>query len=57
MALTRADIIEMPADETSGAMPWYPHIVTWVEAEIAGLTDEQLDFHDPSPERLSLIHI
>ena len=51
MALTRADIIEMPADETSGAMPWYPHIVTWVEAEIAGLTDEQLDFHDPSPER------
>ena len=51
MALTRADIIEMPADETSGAMPWYPHIATWVEAEIAGLTDEQLDFHDPSPER------
>ena len=51
MALTRADIIEMPADETSGAMPWYPHIATWGEAEIAGLTDEQLDFHDPSPER------
>ena len=51
MALTRPDILEMPTEETSGAMPWYPHIASWVEAEIAGLTDDQLDFHDPSPER------
>ena len=51
MALTRSDILEMPTEETSGAMPWYPHIASWVEAEIAGLTDDQLDFHDPSPER------
>lgn len=51
MALTRSDILEMPTEETSGAMPWYPHIASWVEAEIVGLTDDQLDFHDPSPER------
>ena len=51
MALTRPDILEMPTEETSGAMPWYPHIVSWVEAEIAEMTDEQLDFCDPSPER------
>ena len=50
MALTRSDILEMPTEETSGAMPWYPHIASWVEAEIEGLTDDQLDFHDPSPE-------
>ena len=50
MALTRSDILEMPDSPESGAMPWYPHIAEWVEAELAGLSDDQLDFHDLAPE-------
>ncbi|MBM37028.1 MAG: hypothetical protein VX963_08840 [Actinomycetota bacterium] len=51
MALTSVEILEMPLDESSGAMPWYSHIVDWVELEISGLSDTQLDFHDPSPDK------
>jgi len=51
MALTDPNILEMPTSSESGAMPWYPHIVDWVEAEIAGLSDDQLDFHNTAPEK------
>ena len=51
MAVTDPKILEMPADPTLGAMPWYRHIVDWASAETLGLSDEQLDFHDSSPEK------
>lgn len=51
MALTSPDILEMPVSPATGAMPWYQHIVDWVEAEAAGLSTDQLDFHDGSPEK------
>jgi len=51
MALTDPEILEMPTSPKSGAMPWYAHIVDWVEAEIADLSDAQLDFHDMSPDK------
>jgi hypothetical protein len=41
----------MPEARDIGAMPYYPHLVTWVKAEVAGLTDAQLDFHDQHPDR------
>ena len=45
------DIVEMPDDLSVGAMPPYRRIVGWVRAEVDGLTGDQLDFDDPSPER------
>lgn len=51
MAHVSPDILEMPTDAGPGTMPWYPHIGDWVRAEIAGLTDEQLDFDDQAPDR------
>ncbi len=51
MALVDPNILEMPADPTSGAMPYYPHLVTWDEAEVEGLTEAQLDFDDVHPDR------
>jgi hypothetical protein len=51
MALTDPNILEMPQDPSSGAMPWYHSIVDWVEAETLVLSREQLDFHDSSPKK------
>ena len=51
MALTDPTILEMPEDPTIGAMPYYPHLMMWVKAEIEGLTDAQLDFDDSHPDR------
>jgi len=50
MAFVDHDIVEMPADESVGAMPPYRRLIGWIETEIAGLTDDQLDFDDLSPE-------
>lgn len=50
MAFVDQDIVEMPADEAVGAMPPYRRIIDWIETEVAGLTDEQLDLDDLSPE-------
>ena len=51
MALVDLNILEMPENPTSGAMPYYPHLVTWAEAEVEGLTEAQLDFDDVHPDR------
>tara|TARA_B110000196_G_scaffold48888_1_gene39564 strand:+ start:162 stop:887 length:726 start_codon:yes stop_codon:yes gene_type:complete len=51
MALSDPYTLEMPISSESGSMPWYQHIVDWIEAEIAGLSEKQLDFHDTSPEK------
>ncbi|MGQ4810510.1 hypothetical protein NKDENANG_03982 [Candidatus Entotheonellaceae bacterium PAL068K] len=51
MALVDPNIVEMPEDPRVGAMPYYPHLVTWVEAEVEGLTDAQLDVDDLHPDR------
>lgn len=51
MALTDPNILEMPVDPGSGAMPWYHHIADWIEAETLELSGEQLDFHNSSPEK------
>lgn len=51
MSKVDPNILEMPEDPIIGAMPYYPHLVTWVRAEVAGLTDAQLDFNDPHPDR------
>ncbi len=50
MALVDYDIIEMPEDPAIGAMPPYRRLKEWIEIEVAGLTDEQLDFDNTSPE-------
>ena len=50
MALVDRNIVEMPDDEAIGAMPPYGRLIEWIETEVAGLTDEQLDFDDLSPE-------
>jgi hypothetical protein len=42
--------IEMPEDPASGLMPPYRRLVEWTEAEVAGLTQRQLDFDNLSPE-------
>ncbi|MEM9561004.1 MAG: hypothetical protein AAGA93_00210 [Actinomycetota bacterium] len=51
MALVDPDIVEMPDDPTSGAMPPYRRLVEWVTAETDGLTDTQLDLDDRHPDR------
>lgn len=51
MARVDPAILEMPEDVAAGAMPYYPHLLTWVTAEVAGLTETQLDFADTHAER------
>lgn len=51
MALVEHDIVEMPESPTSGTMPPYRRLVEWVHAETDGLTADQLDFDDTSPEK------
>jgi len=51
MALVDPTILEMPADPSVGAMPHYAHVPAWIRAEVAGLSDAQLDLDDLSPER------
>ena len=51
MAPTSPDIVEMPTEPDSGFMPTYNLLVAWVEAEVHGLTTEQLDFDDRHPDR------
>jgi hypothetical protein len=51
MALVDPDIVEMPNDPASGAMPPYRRLVEWLQAETAGLTTAQLDFDDTSPDK------
>lgn len=51
VALVDRDIVEMPADPSVGAMPPYRRLVDWVEVEVDGLTDEQLDYDDHSPDK------
>jgi hypothetical protein len=52
MARVDPTILEMPEDAAVGAMPYYPHLLTWAKAEVEGLTEAQLDFdnHDPDQE-------
>ncbi len=51
MSRVDPNIVEMPEDLAIGAMPYYPHLLTWVKAEIDHLTDAQLDFDDQHPDR------
>ena len=51
MALVDYDIVEMPESESIGAMPPYRRLITWIETEVAGLTDAQLDLDDLSPDK------
>lgn len=51
MAPVDHTIVEMPEDPAPGHMPPYRRLLDWVEAEVAGLTDAQLDFDDRSPDR------
>ena len=55
MTVVDHDIVEMPDDPTVGAMPPYRRVVAWAQAEIDGLTPDQLDFDDTSPDKLSLV--
>lgn len=51
MARVDHDVVEMPADAAQGLMPPYRRLVEWVRAETDGLTADQLDFDDTSPDR------
>jgi hypothetical protein len=51
MALVDPHILEMPEETTVGAMPYYPHVLAWVTAEVNGLSDAQLDLDDQHPHR------
>jgi hypothetical protein len=50
MAKVDDQIVEMPEDPTVGAMPPYPRLLPWIDIELAGLTDDQLDYDNLSPE-------
>ncbi len=50
MAYVDHEIVEMPEDEALGAMPPYRRLIDWLEREVDGLTDEQLDFDNLSPD-------
>jgi len=50
MAHVDPGIVEMPENESLGAMPPYRRLIDWIETETAGLTPDQLDFHDTSPD-------
>ncbi|MEM8922754.1 MAG: hypothetical protein AAGD35_04560 [Actinomycetota bacterium] len=51
MAPTSPSVVEMPVDPAAGTMPTYDLILRWLEPELAGLTDEQLDLDDRHPDR------
>ena len=50
MTLVDHDIVEMPESPATGAMPPYRRLVDWVRAETDGLTSDELDFDDTSPD-------
>ncbi|MGB5755483.1 MAG: hypothetical protein WBM50_01090 [Acidimicrobiales bacterium] len=50
MAVVDENIIEMPGDESIGAMPPYRRLLQFLEVELDGLTAEQLDYDDKSPD-------
>lgn len=50
MARVEHHLVEMPAEETIAAMPPYRRLIDWIEAEVDGLTDEQLDLDDDHPD-------
>lgn len=50
MAHVDPKIVEMPEDESVGAMPPYGLLLGRIETEVEGLTDEQLDFDDNGPD-------
>ena len=50
MARVDPDIVELPIDQSVGAMPPYRRLISWIETEVAGLTDAQLDYDDTAPE-------
>lgn len=45
------DIVEMPTDPSTGTMPPYGLLLDWLEAELVGVSDAQLDFDDLHPDR------
>ena len=51
MAAVDPTVVEMPEDADSGLMPPYRRLVTWATAEVEGLTDDQLDLDDHSPDK------
>lgn len=51
MAPVDRQILEMPEDGAAATMPHYPHLGSWIAAEVDGLSAEALDFDDRSPER------
>jgi hypothetical protein len=51
VAAVDADVLEMPEDATLGLMPPYRRLVDWLRAETDGLTDQQLDVDDSSPDK------
>ena len=51
MADVDVDVLEMPEDATLGLMPPYRRLVDWLRAETDGLTDQQLDVDDSSPDK------
>ena len=51
MALIDPTVREMPVDPAPGTMPPYGLLPVWLRAEVAGLTTEQLDLDDLSPDR------
>lgn len=50
MALIDPNVFEMSEDPSLELMPPYRKLVDWVRAETDGLTDEQLDVDDTSPD-------
>lgn len=51
MARVDPATLEMPADAAAGVVPNFAQLLVWLRAELAGLTDEQLDLDDTSPDR------
>jgi len=51
MATVDDRIVEMPEDTSAGLMPPYRRIIDWIEIEVEGLTEQQLDLDDLSPDK------
>lgn len=51
MAVVDAAVVEMPENPGSGLMPPFARLLDWMNAEVDGLDDDELDFQDHSPER------
>jgi hypothetical protein len=47
MAAVDPTVLEMPTDPAGGLMPYYRHLLDWTAAEVAGLSDAQLDLAEP----------